>query len=282
MVSGLRAVSIGNLALGGTGKTPVARWTVRVLESAGYRPALLLRGYGGDETLLHARWNPSVPVVPGADRIAGAESARRDGADAVVLDDGFQHRALTRDVDLVLLAAEDPFPGRLLPVGRNREPVASLARADGVVVTRKSAPRDVAGAIVERVSETFPHLVVGRLSLGLGGWEGLDQAPSDPPDGSALVVTGVARPRTVMDLAERELGVGMELMAYPDHHAFSEDDVRAIRRAAGSRVIIVTEKDAVKLEHHAADLPSVRVMVQSMIWEQGEEQVTDLVIGGGP
>ena len=107
-------------------------------------PALLLSGYGTDEVLLHRSWNPSVPVLADPDRVAGARRAVRDGASTVVVDDGFQHRRLARDLDIVLLSVEDPFPGGVLPVGPYREPAESLARAHAIVLTRRGASIEAA------------------------------------------------------------------------------------------------------------------------------------------
>ena len=140
----LPVVSVGNLTVGGTGKTPVAAWIVRRLSERGHRPALVSRGYGRDELALHGRWNPAVPVVASPDRAGAAREAARRGADVAVLDDGFQHRRLARDADVVLLAAEERFPGRMLPAGPYREPSRALRRADLIVVTRKAAPESAA------------------------------------------------------------------------------------------------------------------------------------------
>jgi hypothetical protein len=135
----LPTISVGNLSVGGTGKTPVAAWLVRRLKAAGARPAIVLRGYGGDEPLVHARLNPGVPVIVNADRVAGVAEAKAAGANVVVLDDAFQHRRARRDVDAVLLSADRFGPVRPLPAGPWREPLVALARASLIAVTRKSA-----------------------------------------------------------------------------------------------------------------------------------------------
>src|SRR4051794_2017499 len=99
-------LSVGNLSVGGTGKTPIAAWAAMQLRLLGAHPAIVLRGYGGDETLVHAALNPDVRVIADADRVRGVERAAELGADCVVLDDGFQHRRLSRTSDWVLVAAE--------------------------------------------------------------------------------------------------------------------------------------------------------------------------------
>lgn len=279
-VEGVHVVSVGNLAVGGTGKTPLAAWTVEVLAGAGRRVAVVSRGYGRDELLLHQRWHPSVPVWASPDRTAAVRRAREGGAEAVVVDDGFQHRRLGRDVDLVLLAAEDPFPPRLLPVGPYREPLAALGRAHGVVVTRKTAPEDRARAVADFVRSRWPEAVVARLRFVPGGWRTLDGRPGEAPTGATLVAAGVGRPRSVAEMCSEATGHPAELMAFPDHHEFTEADARAMRRAAGARPVVVTEKDAVKLLHFTATLGDVRVLVQRIVWEEGEAAVRALVAGG--
>ncbi|MBI4878532.1 MAG: tetraacyldisaccharide 4'-kinase, partial [Planctomycetes bacterium] len=131
-------VSVGNLSVGGTGKTPLVAMLARAARAAGRTPAILLRGYRrgarraaeSDEAALHARLAQGVLVVADPDRVRGAERALAAGADLLILDDGFQHRRLKRDLDLVLADARDPFAGgRLLPRGLLREPLSSLARA---------------------------------------------------------------------------------------------------------------------------------------------------------
>lgn len=143
-VEGLLVVSVGNVAVGGTGKTPLSAWVAARLRDSGLRPCILLRGYGSDEAELHAAWNPDVPVEVDPDRVSAAHRARARGCDVAVLDDGFQHRAVDRILDVVLVSAEDPIPGAVLPRGPYREPLSALRRADVVVVTRRSGGSDVA------------------------------------------------------------------------------------------------------------------------------------------
>src|SRR5258705_740665 len=131
-------LSIGNLSVGGTGKTPLAAWAAERLRAEGAKPAVLLRGYGGDEPLVHATLNPDIPVIADPDRVAGARKALAVGADCAILDDGFQHRRLARVADWVLLSAEQPpHRARLLPAGPWREPPPAVRRGTGALVTRK-------------------------------------------------------------------------------------------------------------------------------------------------
>jgi tetraacyldisaccharide 4'-kinase len=139
--SSIPVISVGNLAVGGTGKTPVASWLITQLTAMDHRPALVTRGYGADEILLYGVWNHDARVVIQKSRTLGIAEAAREGATVAVLDDGFQHRAARRDVNIVLLAAEQGVEGALLPRGRFREPSSALSRADAIVITRKVATR---------------------------------------------------------------------------------------------------------------------------------------------
>ncbi|NNF39431.1 MAG: hypothetical protein HKN71_12240, partial [Gemmatimonadetes bacterium] len=272
-------LSVGNLTVGGTGKTPMVRWFVQALKERGRRPGIATRGYGRDEILLHRRWHPDVPVAADADRIAAAGAAVRASADVVVLDDGFQHRRLGRDLDVVLLDAETPFPGRRLPRGPYREGPSALGRADLVVVTRRSASKAEARRVAEAVAARYPALPVARVALVPGDWQDLDGrvvASGDHDGDPPAVVTAVARPRSVRSLAARVLQrpeQTLPLVAFPDHHDFGADDLEPI--AARHRSWIVTEKDAVKLVEHADLLSDVRIRVLGLrlVWEHGLDGV---------
>src|SRR5687768_3928318 len=152
----LPAVSVGNLSSGGTGKTPFAAWLAAQLGQSA-RPAIALRGYGGDEAEVHRRLNPDVPVVVNADRAAAIREAQTLGADVVVLDDAFQHRRIARVADVVLLSTEQLMrPLRLLPAGPWREPLSAARRADLIVVTRKSASSADAQRATSKLRQLMP------------------------------------------------------------------------------------------------------------------------------
>ena len=277
-VRGLRVVSVGNLAVGGTGKTPVAAWIARYLSAQGVPTAIVARGYGRDELSLHRRWNPDVPVEADSDRVLAALRAREAGAVVAVLDDGFQHRRLARDLDLVLLAAEDRFPGRLLPTGPYREPASSLARADAILVTRRTASAERADAVLQKARDFVPARPVGIVRLEPDGWQDLRGEQADAPRGQALAVAAVARPHQFRENVAATLGSDVGLLAFPDHHEYSDGDVRRIVSEARGRAIVITEKDAVKLESRARDLPGVRVLTQRVVWESGREEI-EMTIG---
>ncbi len=274
-------VSVGNLRVGGTGKTPIAACVAALLRDAGERPAILTRGYGrtvappgvtvvsdgravletveraGDEPLLLARMLPGVPVLVGADRhLSGRMAESRLGATVHVLDDGFQHVELARTVDL-LVAAEDDLAQPVVPAGALREPLSAAAAADAVL-----APADV----VERVARALRVPVSFRVVRTLGSPRMLTSVPAPARSAPVFVVAGIARPeRFVVDLISSGWHVAGTMM-FRDHHAFTEADlarIEAASRQAGAAIVLTTEKDAVRLEPLALhDLPFAAVPLQ--------------------
>lgn len=301
-------VSVGNLSVGGTGKTPVTRWIVDRLREGGASPAIVMRGYGADEVDLHGQWAPGVPVVADSDRVAAVAAAARAGADVAVVDDGFQHRRLGRDLDIVLLAAEEGFPGPVLPRGPYRESPGALERADLIVITRKSADEAASEGVetaVRHLGLMRPtarvHLAPGRLrtladwvggtagsgrGLELGAEEGRhageDTSGEDvfaaleaPPEGPFRVVSGVADPDSVVAAAR---AIGLEVadrVDFPDHHRFTAEETARLR--GGPYPLLVTEKDAIKLEAHIPDARDVFVLEQHLHVERGEDVLRTLL-----
>ena len=266
---GVPVVSIGNITTGGTGKTPMTIHVVERLRALGRNPAVVSRGYASadgiaDELALVQQAVPGVPCIANADRVAGAEKAvRAHAADVIVLDDGFQHRRIGRDLDIVLLDATAPFGGgHLLPRGRLREPVTSLRRCDAVIITRADA---VDAAVLERLraqaaelSSHRPVLACVHQPAPLRPLPG--DFPADEPDAgmSVHLASGIAQPRAF----ERTVAaLGLQIAGhtvFPDHHAYGWDDVMRIAaqaRGGGAARIVVTEKDAVKLAALAANWP---------------------------
>jgi len=256
-----QVVSVGNLSVGGSGKTPFVLLLGELLKARGIHFDILSRGYHrktrgvalvdpagcatdyGDEPLLLAR-RLSVPVVVGEDRYdAGLFSERRFGPQMHILDDGFQHRALARDFDIVLVTAEDARDG-LLPAGRLREPLSSLQRADVVVLTDE-APAD---------SFRLVRKLVWQISRGLEP----RQVPPRP-----LVFCGIARPQSFI---QQVRAAGIEPTAhafFPDHHAYTERDIRDLldlRNKSGADGFVTTEKDEINLGPHLFALQPLTVL----------------------
>jgi len=257
-------VSIGNLSVGGSGKTPFVMLLGELLKARGISFDILSRGYGrrtrgvalvepggsardfGDEPLLLAR-RLGVPVIVGEDRYeAGLFAERKSISDLHLLDDGFQHRALARDFDIVLVTPEDARD-RLLPAGRLREPLKSLSRADAVVLT-SGAP-----------AEAFP--LTGKLVWRVRRGITVKTIPVRP-----VVFCGIARPQNFL-MQLRTAGVEPLAQAlYRDHHAYSEKDVHDLldlRQKSEAECFITTEKDAINLGGYLAALePLVIVPVK--------------------
>jgi tetraacyldisaccharide 4'-kinase len=271
-------ICVGTLTVGGTGKTPLARWVVSVLRDAGRHPALVARGYARDELLLHRRWHPEVPVHADPDRVRAAQAAADAGADAIVLDDGFQHRRLARDLDLVVVSADRRFPGAMLPRGPQREPASALGRAGFVVITRRRARADEAARTAERVRRVAPDARLAQVRLAPVGWSTLDGNPAGPPPGDVLAVAGIADPAAFAAMVSDRTGGRADLLAFGDHHEYTARDLERIGRAAAGRPIATTEKDAVKLVEHADRLPDARVLALGVEVETGEPELRAAVL----
>jgi tetraacyldisaccharide 4'-kinase len=245
------AVSVGNLTVGGTGKTPVSAYIAARLADRGMHPAIVMRGYGNDEALVHARLNPGIPVVIAADRVRGAFESRLAGRDVVVLDDGFQHRRARRDADIVLLSADLAGPVRPLPAGPWREPLTSLARATLIVVTRKSASAVRARELLLHARRFAPQAGVALIHLAADRvveWASGEARELAVLRGRRVIAAAaIGDPRAFAGQLV-EAGAQVELSAERDHHAYSAGDATALaRRAEQGGVVVCTLKDAVKL-----------------------------------
>jgi tetraacyldisaccharide 4'-kinase len=245
-------ISVGNLSVGGTGKTPVAAWMVSVLKARGGRPAIVMRGYGADEPRVHQLINEHVPVVVNPDRAAGVREAVSAGADVVVLDDGFQHRRVSRLEDVVLVSADQwREPIRLLPAGPWREMPSALSRASLVMITRKAMDGPQAESLLARLA---PLTRTGRgavASLELGDLvnvvTGEARPLSDMRGTRVLAAAGIGDPDSFAEQL-RSAGAHAELRSFPDHHVYDLPDIeRLARDARAFDHAVCTLKDAVKL-----------------------------------
>ncbi len=268
-------ISVGNLTVGGSGKTPLAAWLVRGLTERGQKPALVARGYGEDEMALHRRWNPDSLLLAEEDRAYAAWKAARQGATVVVLDDGFQHRRLGRDLDLLLVAANTPRKVRLLPRGPFREPYSAVKRASLVVITQKGM--QASSVDVEDALHPFLRESPVKIAFLPDFWTTLDGEPSAPPDGDYLALCGIGDPEGFAGILRESTGREGELLAYPDHHAYSWADLHEIQHRIGDRTLVTTEKDAVKLATYGDRLPDVRVLHLRVEVLQGKERLWALI-----
>jgi len=273
-----RVVSVGNLTTGGTGKTPAVMMLARWAQKQGFRPAVLSRGYGGryrgevcavsdgtriladwrtagDEPVLLAQHLPGVPVVLARKRhMAGKAAGTRFGADFFILDDGFQHLALQRDVDIVLLDARRPFGnGHVLPRGPLREPWPHLARAHVFVLTRYdgSAQAAASEAFLQRQFPETPVFHAVHAPAGLV-WPlaGRRTDQGSLAGRRVAAFAGIARPETFRAALA---GLGARIVgfrSFRDHYAFRTADVRRLARWANglkADCVVTTEKDWVRL-----------------------------------
>ena len=252
--SAIPVISIGNITVGGTGKTPVSAWIVSRLTAVGRKPAIVLRGYGADEPLVHARLNPSAPVIIAADRVEGIAEAAAKGCDIAVLDDAFQHRRAKRDADLVLVSADDWNDREaLLPAGPYREPSSALRRASAIIVTRKHATDERVDALLSRMRDVAPGIPAAVVSLQPGEVCAADDAherlPLDRISGrNVFAFAGVGNSAAFFSQLETA-GASVTRLAFPDHHSYSRADVDGIiARARGADYVVCTLKDAVKVD----------------------------------
>lgn len=267
--SGLRAqfpvhkpvISVGNLTAGGTGKTPAVEYLVKWLAARGARPGVLSRGYRSqgnrnDEALLLAGHLPNVPHRQRPSRYRAAlEAIRLDGANVVVLDDGFQHRRLARFGDIVLVDATCPFGyGHLLPRGLLREPLRGVRRADLILVTRCDlAEPGQLDDLMKRLERLAPGVPIATSRHAVTGVRpfpnGAAQAASVLAGRRVGLFSSIGNPAAFRRTVQRLGAVIASCVEFPDHHWYTAEDVRAVVCARGQPpdAFVTTEKDAVKL-----------------------------------
>ncbi len=296
-----QVISVGNITLGGTGKTPAVIQIARVLHRSGRRPAVISRGYGrkdesviivvsdgdhvlvdthtgGDEPSLIGAKLKGVPVVVGSDRYLTAQAAHdRFQNDAVILDDGFQHIRLKRDLDIVLIDGSDPFGnGKLFPAGILREPLSALGRAHAVLITKADRSPDLP-ALKDTIGRWTPSPIFTSV-----------QAPEDLINvvtgetkpltalrgSSVLAFAGIARPSSFLALLGSLGAIVKTQLTYQDHYQYTKADLAAIfQQAADKRIsmIVTTEKDAARLKTLKPDgIWALRIelkVVENEAWE---------------
>ena len=293
-------VSIGNLTVGGTGKTPAVELAVRTLADLGHRPAVLSRGYGrsgggvqivadaasirldaeeaGDEPFLLARRLPGVPVVVGPNRYEAGRVARaRFGVTAVVLDDGFQHRTLRKDLEILMARAAQPWGnGRLLPGGPLREPLGGLARAHLVVAT--GARRlDEAAEVTQTVSHVAPAVpVLTAVHVPTECFEsgGMRFVALDALGGARLLAfAGIGSPAGFRRTLRETAATVVDFQEFADHHWYTREELAGLeRRAVEMRAdgFVTTEKDWVRLRPLPPMRRPVYVLSVRLVLTSGE------------
>ena len=327
-----RVISVGNIVVGGTGKTPAVIAFAKHLKKEKVRVAILLRGYkrqsrekvtivsdgervcaslkeSGDEAYMMAKHLSGIPIVVSSQRYqAGRVALERFGVDVLLLDDGFQHRQLARDVDILTLSAKYPFgdPQRLLPAGTLREPPIALRRADIILLTHTDTTHASA-----HTKETVRHLAPNALVLESihqpvhvyplvpkVDKEDIDFRPAVKVlEGKRiLAVCGIGNPDAFATTLMRCSAESVELLAYPDHCVYTEADlvrINTVFQAAQADMIVTTQKDAQKLEAFVGDrefprkshdhahrdgvLPPIFVLEVALVITEGVEKILELL-----
>jgi tetraacyldisaccharide 4'-kinase len=298
-------ISVGNITTGGTGKTPLVEWVARTLAVNSKKVCILTRGYGrkdphlqvivsdgyevlaapanaGDEPfLLATKLKGLAAVISSADRIAAGREAINDfGTECFVLDDGFQHLRLARDLNIVTIDATNPWGGgSLLPYGRLRETPEGLSRADCVVITRcdQAAELEALRSEVRRLSGDRPIFHSTMRTSRVASLKNATETLPRPARVAAFCAIG-----NPSSFFKHLRGLGYELVlerAFQDHHVYSQDDIDALTGAAqqaGANILVTTAKDAVKLRTISFTLPCYVLEIEMSIENAGE--LTRLVL----
>jgi len=293
-------ISVGNLVLGGTGKTPLVLYIAELLQQQKRKPAVLSRGYkgtasgginivsnttdilleadqAGDEPRLLAEKLPGIPVLTGKKRFKTARFAINSfGADCLILDDGFQHMSLKRDIDLVLFNAQKLLGnGRVLPGGDLREPLSALKRADAFIISGVDTPQDdTIGEFLNFLHNLFPDKptftgsylpgeTLTRIYSGKNDTLSLTEARTVPVYGFC----GIAQPESFQNTLKKSRLNLVGFQSFEDHHVYSLNDIRLLCKnglSAGAKALITTEKDLVKIRDlfPPGDLPLLALSVR--------------------
>lgn len=288
-----KVISIGNITTGGTGKTPMVIWVSKLLAGQNVSHGIVSRGYGAkdsdapnDEALeLKARL-PNVPHVQNPDRVAAANRCIDEhGVSTIVLDDGFQHRRIARDLDIVLVDASNPFGyGSLLPRGLLREPISSLARADVVVITRCER---VAETAIEKIKSTIsaassaPVVLCKTKATGLINEDGAEMSLEKLRKGNWFVFSAIGN-QSAFEESLRQLGCNVVgCQRYRDHHNFNASDELEIFFQANqcdADSIICTHKDLVKIDKASLKMPTYALKIEIEIFE-GQDELQKKILG---
>jgi tetraacyldisaccharide 4'-kinase len=307
---GVLTISIGNITVGGTGKTPLVALVAEILAGNGERVCILTRGYGrknpkkrvlvsdGEKILVNARAAGDEPfelackllgkaiIVADANRVAAGKWTREKfGITAFVLDDGFQHRRVKRDLDVVCVDATNPFgSGKLLPAGILREPLENLKRADAIVITRANLAKDVSN-LKSQISQYNLHCPIfvaeNKVSnlIELKNFPAKTQNPQrtidnrQPTTDKCLAFCALGNPKSFFEQLRRENYNLAATEMFPDHHVYTSNDVEKLTikaRKRGAVILLTTAKDAVKLMDLKIDLPCF-VVESEMVFAQESE-----------
>jgi tetraacyldisaccharide 4'-kinase len=283
----LKVISVGNVTLGGTGKTPFTMALARILEENLKKSvSILIRGYGWDEQEMLKRNLADVPVLVGQDRFRSSNKAvKLYGSDTAILDDGFQHWELARDLNIVLIDSRNPFGnGHLFPRGVLREPKRSLERADVIVLTKSNGSAAVMGAVRKEVSAVSKSAIILEAAhVPKHLYEGRARIFHDLSSVRAKRVILLSSIGDPLYFEETVTGLGadvIEHIKFPDHHDYREKDIERVTAKCDERhfdFIITTEKDIVKLNRLGLFIGSYKILtlVVEMQILSGKEDLID-------
>ncbi|MEN6338094.1 MAG: tetraacyldisaccharide 4'-kinase [Phycisphaerales bacterium] len=298
--AGAPVLCIGNLTTGGTGKTPLVVWLCHRVRATQLRCAILTRGYRtqkgelSDEPALLADQCPDVPVVVNPDRVAGAaEAIGRHGADVLVMDDGFQHRRLSRDLDILAIDATNPFGyDRVLPAGLLREPVGGLKRAHAAVLTRcDQVPDDVLSRIEGKIRRINRNLVIARsihAPIAVCTASGAE-VPLDQMKGKRVFAfCGIGNPQAFFRTSSRLGALVVGSAAFDDHYRYTPEDLKAVQdqaRSLQAALVLTTQKDWTKivqagLPQQGPPLAYLAIDLQITAGEESLTTLIDRILGG--
>mgnify|MGYP001432810893 CR=1 FL=1 len=287
-------LSIGNLTTGGTGKTPLVVWLCRRVREKGLACAILTRGYKtqkgelSDEPALLAAQCPDVPVVVNPDRVAGAaEAIRSHGAQIIVMDDGFQHRRLARDLDIIAVDATTPFGyGRVLPAGLLREPISGLRRAHAVVLTRcDQVSEDALSQIEDEIRQVNRNLVISRsihAPVAIRTAQEMEIALDRIRGQRVFAFCGIGNPQAFFRTIEQLGVVAVGTRVFDDHYRYTAEDLETVleqAKAQKATLVLTTQKDWTKAARTGAkgDSPALAYLAIDMRFTAGEESLTALI-----
>lgn len=298
-------LSVGNITLGGTGKSPLVTWLGRFFLEHGVQPGIISRGYGSakhvsgrhtilanDEYLELAFRLPEVPHVQNPDRVAASRELLEFGRfqrpiDLIILDDAMQHRRIQRDLNIVLLDATEPFGWEhVFPRGTLREPLSGLRRADVVFLSRADLVSEPARKeIKERVLRIAPEILWGEIAHvpdGLVAWNRDEQALSVLRDSKVLAFCGIGNPSAFQQTLEACGAEVAELIVFPDHHHYSDADWNRLEKAVGTHspdFVLCTMKDMVKLDRQKLGEKEILAVSIQIRFLEGENEFRERLVG---
>jgi tetraacyldisaccharide 4'-kinase len=270
----LPIVSVGGLTVGGSGKTPLAAELARWLQRDGHTVGVLTRGYP-DEMALHRRLTPGALVLGHPERRVAAMAATASGATVAVLDDGFQHRRLARDLEIVVvdLDALHRTNRRRLPAGPFRDSFRALVRADAIVISRRDQSGSGSTELGEWIERRFPA-TTARCTLQPGARVAVNQAAEDrdEPD-PAVALTGIMKPNLFFEQVTQECRGVARCHVFPDHATPDDEELESVIEEAGPQGMVTTGKDIAGIANRVSERVPLWFLSERIVWESGQDSL---------